>query len=522
MTEAHVAVVRERGGDVEIVRARVRDPGPGELLVRVVASGVCPTDLFGIDGGAGDRFPAVFGHEGAGVVEAVGPDVDDVRPGDHVVLGFDACGECRACRDGHPSACVEFAARNHGRREDLALDDGGSARGGWMAQSAWATRTVVNATATVVVPPDVPGEVAATLGCGVLTGAGTVLNVLAPGPGDALLVVGGGTTGLAAVMAARHRGVGRIVVSEPRADRRLLARELGATEVVAPGEPLPRDAMSHALDTVGSVETTRDVLGALAPGGTAATVALKPGANEVPIAQSRLLWSRTLRGVIEGDAVLRRDVPRLVAMWRAGALPVERLIAAYPFDEASAAVAAARRGDAVKAVLHVDDVPAARPAASRPDLLAALRAGAVPDAELEALWGTLPPVRPDELRGLWRGWPVTARHRTRGLLDRSGWYGKLFRSDDDVAPLVCRDAGGGLRVDRPLARGGAALRVVEHAGVRTAAMLYDGMPVIDLFVRLGPDAVLGIMTGRDTRDDGIPFVFVLEADPEHEGDVVAD
>ncbi|KJL42785.1 alcohol dehydrogenase catalytic domain-containing protein [Microbacterium trichothecenolyticum] len=514
MTAAVAALVRERGGSVALTDVALRSPDPRELVVKVMASGVCPTDLFGIDGGAGDRFPAVFGHEGAGIVEAVGAEVTRVRPGDRVVLGFGSCGACGPCRDGHPAYCDRFAELNYAPRSDAATAGGEHVTTGWMAQSSWATRIVVHESSAVPIGDDVPWAVAATLGCGILTGAGTVLNVLRPAPGDALLVLGAGTTGLAAVMAAAHRGVARIVVSDPVEARRTLALEVGATEVIAPDDLAalrPAPSFSHVLDTAGTQPSIDAALAAVAPRGIAATVALKPGANPVAVSQSRLLWGRTLTGVIEGDADIARDVPLLAALWRAGRLPVERLVGTYAFADAQAAIADARAGRLVKPVLEMETVTVtdAAAAASVRSLVDRLREG-VSDDDLAALWRSLPAVGTAQLRGLWQGWAVTRDHHAGRLLERSRWYGKLFRSDDDVAPIVCETDDGALLADTDLARGGATLRTIVHDGVATASMVYDGQPIIDHFVRLGADTVLGVMTGRDTDDRGRAFYFVLE------------
>ncbi|MFF2389417.1 alcohol dehydrogenase catalytic domain-containing protein [Agromyces sp. NPDC058104] len=547
-TVAVAALVREAGGGPALAEVSLAAPGEHEIVVRVRASGVCPTDLFGIDGGAGDRFPAVFGHEGAGVVEAVGRSVTAFAPGDHVALGFASCGDCDACRDGHPAYCDRFAALNYAARPGAAGAAGEPVTTGWMGQSAWATHVVVDEGSAVAIGEDVPWPVAATLGCGVLTGAGAVFNVLRPGPDDGLLVIGAGTTGLAAVMAAAHRGVARIVVSDPLAERRALALELGASAALAPGDLAAALAgappFTHALDTVGSEPAIDAALTALAPRGVVATVALKPGSNRIAVSQTRLLWGRTLTGVIEGDAEVARDVPMLAALWRAGRLPVERLITLYAFDDVETAVADARDGRVIKPVLEmpggmgsaavdsettrserfgsapvgsaIDDRDGARePARSATrsrtgELLADLLAGRVAADDLPRIWRSLPAVDPAELRGLWRGSGLSDDHAAHRMLVRSRWYGKLFRSADDVAPIVCETDDGALVVDAALARGGASLSRAEHDGLSTAAMGYDGQPIVDLFVRIGPGAVLGVMTGRHALDDGRAYYFVLE------------
>lgn len=502
MTVAVAALVRERGGSVALSEITVRDPGPDELLVRVMASGVCPTDLFGIAGGAGDRFPAVFGHEGAGVVEAVGAEVTALRPGDHVVLSFDSCGRCASCLAGHPAYCARFADLNYAPRSDAQVG-GEAATTGWMSQSSWSTHVVARESNAVRIDDDVPWEVAATLGCGILTGAGAVINVLRPAPADELLIIGAGTTGLAALMAARHRGVGRIVVIDPLEERRRLALELGADEARHPRDGAP-SGVSHALDTVGTQETVTLGLGALAPRGVCASVALRAGANAVTVSQSQLLWGRTLTGVIEGDADVHRDIPMLAALWRAGRMPIERLVTGYAFDDIDAAVEDARSGRVIKPVARIGGpaTPAGSPAPAR---VTDIRADDLPH-----LWRSLPPVAPAELVGLWRGTGLSLRHPIQRQLERSGWFGKLFRSVDDVAPIVCEDAAGELTANTALAGGGASVRTIRHDGLDTAAMVYDTRPVIDLFTRLGPDTVLGVMTGRGTDVDGRLYHFVLE------------
>ncbi len=518
MNAAVAALVRERGGSVALSEVSVREPGAGEILVRIHASGVCPTDLFGMSGGAGDRFPAVFGHEGAGIVERIGTDVGTVQAGDRVVLSFDACGACTRCDDGHPAYCERFAERNYDPRSD-ATNVEESVTTGWMAQSSWSTLAIARASNAVRIPDDVPWEVAAPLGCGILTGAGTVLNVLRPGPGDALLVIGAGTTGLAAIAAAAHRGIARIVASDPSPERRRLARDFGATEAVAPDALDARTlAATHALDTVGNQETIDTGLAALRPQGVCATVALHAGANRISLSQSQLLWGRSLTGVIEGDAQIHRDIALLIALWRIGRLPIEKLVRRYRFDEIGAAIDASRSGHAIKPVLMMEpDFADAPDAASLLDVAAALRAGGVAVDALPLLWRSLPPVSPNELRGLWKGTGLSIGHPTHRMLGRTGWFGKLFRSDDDVVPLVCEAFDGTLTANTALARGGAMLRTAVHDGIPTAAMSYDGMPVIDLFTRIGPDAVLGVMTGRDAAaPDGSLYFFLLEKVPDRE------
>lgn len=516
------AIVRDRGGSPLLERVRVADPRAGEVRVRVLASGVCHTDLVAIDGGVGYPFPALFGHEGAGVVEAVGEGVTRVRPGDRVVLSFASCGSCRSCSEGHPAYCDRFGALNNKPESDAVsvADTGEPVSAAFMRQSSWATRVIAHESNAVPIPPDIPAVIAAPLGCGVLTGAGTVLNVLRPEPGDDLLVLGGGAVGLSAVMVAKARGCRTVIVSDPLPARRELALELGATVAVSPEDVAAAVAehgpVRHVLDTVGTQETMDSALAALAPRGTVASVALRPGGNRVSIQQGRLLWGRTVTGAIEGDAVVARDIPRLVELWRAGLLPLEKIITEYGLDDIAQAIDDTRAGRTIKAVLITDDggFEAAAAADATPNLLDTLRDRTLDDDALAALWRSLPPVQTSELRGLWHGWAVTTGHRAERMLERSGWYGKRFHSDEQVDPIIVRSADGDLVADESFSRGGASLWRVERDGVHTAAMVYDALPIVDSFTRISADAVLGVMGGKNTADDGRDFYFVLERDPQ--------
>ena len=313
--------------------------------MRLVATGICHTDLVAIDGAMRLPLPCVLGHEGAGVVERVGAEADGLAPGDHVVLSFDSCGACATCRAGRPAYCERFFALNSSGLRGDGTRTMGDVHGSFLGQSSFATHALASARNAVRVPAGLPLEVLAPLGCGVMTGAGAVLSVLRPAEGSELAVFGLGTVGLAGVMAARVAGCSRIVGVDPDPARRELALELGATEVGDVG------AVDAVLDTVGTEEVVRAALRALRSPGTCATVGFRGGRNPVTIDQGHLLYGRTLTGVIEGDVDPQEFIPRLVELHRAGRFPVDRLVTTFAFGELPAALEAARSGQVVKPVL---------------------------------------------------------------------------------------------------------------------------------------------------------------------------
>nr|WP_206037514.1 NAD(P)-dependent alcohol dehydrogenase [Rhodococcus sp. HNM0569] len=338
-----------------------------EVLVRIAGVGICHTDLTALAGAVPFPFPAVLGHEGSGVVVEVGSAVTTLTPRDPVVLTFDACGECRTCRSGRPAYCEVFHALNRsGTRADgsTALRDAqGAVHGGWFGQSSFASYAVATERNAVRVPHDVPIELVGPLGCGLLTGAGTVVNVLRPESGSHAAVVGCGAVGLAAVMAFATAGCAHIVAVDTRADRRALAVELGATEAIDPAVTPIKGALravggvDHVVDTVSTAEVLDAAVRGLRAPGTVATVGLRGPRNPVTLDQTLLLGGRTVTGVIEGDARPHDLVPELVEQWRAGRFPFDKMITTFPVDAHADAFDAAATGRVVKPVLTFDQTP---------------------------------------------------------------------------------------------------------------------------------------------------------------------
>lgn len=363
------ALLRERSQPLRIEEVEATALEPDEVLVKIAGTGICHTDLTAIDGAVPFPLPAVFGHEGAGVVEAVGDAVTTVAVGDHVVLSFDSCRRCSACVSGHPAYCELFPALNYvGSRLDGSptMQQGSDdVHGSWFGQSSFGTHAVASARNAVKVDQDLPLELLGPLGCGLLTGAGTVLNVLRPQPGQSIGVWGIGTVGLAAVMAAKAAGCETIVAVDMNSDRLAIAKEFGATHVFDPTEHTDLVAeiggqvggLDYTVEAVGLGAVIRQALETLRSPGTCATLGLKSLTNEIMIDQGHLLLGRTLTGVIEGDADPHTFIPELIELWRAGKFPFDKLIQTFPLDKINDAIDSFRSGLVVKPVLLTGEEP---------------------------------------------------------------------------------------------------------------------------------------------------------------------
>jgi aryl-alcohol dehydrogenase len=361
---ATAVVSRSAGAPFELEEVEIEAPRAGEVLVDIAAVGVCHTDLTVNGGSFPTPFPVVLGHEGAGVVAAVGPGVTDLAVGDRVALSYDSCGSCRSCLLGQTYHCHAFFEHNFlARRGDgttgISSPDG-PVHSHFFGQSSFATQAIASARSAVVLPPDIPFELAAPLGCGVQTGTGTVLNALAPRAGSSLAVFGVGGVGLSAVMAARVVGASPIIAIDPSQARLELARELGATDAIDANADDPVAAIlgltevgvDYAVEASGAPAALRQAIDALGPGGVCALVGAPPGGVEVGIDVNTVLArGRTIKAVVEGHSVPRVFIPQLVALWRAGSLPLERLVRTFPLSEINAAAASAERGETVKPVL---------------------------------------------------------------------------------------------------------------------------------------------------------------------------
>lgn len=328
-------------------------PRPDEVLVAIAGAGMCHTDMLPRDPEMGAALaPIVLGHEGSGVVTEVGTAVTGIRPGDHVLLSFASCGACRECLQGGPAYCEEFELRNvsggYADGSTSAVDaEGQPVRNRWFGQSSFARHAVAAQRDVVVVDPDLPLALLGPLGCGLQTGAGSVLNEMRLAPGQSIAVFGAGPVGLAAVMAAKLAGASDIVVVDLLQSRLEMATELGATRTYQAVTDEVR-GMAFSLETTAVEKVIGDAIAVLGRRGKAVLVGV--GAGMLTVHPSQLA-GRTVTYTLEGGAVPKVFLPRLIEFWRDGRFPFDRLIRTYPLDDIDAAERDSLSGATIKPVL---------------------------------------------------------------------------------------------------------------------------------------------------------------------------
>ncbi|MFJ2726501.1 Zn-dependent alcohol dehydrogenase [Streptomyces collinus] len=340
------------GTRVEVVDdLAVREPGPGEVRVAVAAAGLCHSDLSVVDGTIPFPVPVVLGHEGAGVVEAVGAGVTHVVPGDHVALSTLAnCGTCPECDRGRPTMCREAIGRP-GR----PFSRGGRPLYQFACNSAFAERTVVRAVQAVRIPADVPLTSAALIGCGVLTGVGAVLNRARVDRGDSVVVIGTGGIGLNVLQGARLAGALTVVAVDANPAKEAVARRFGATEFLTTTEGV-RDVLptgaDHVFECVGRVELVRRAVDLLDRHGQAVLLGMPPAGAEASFVVSAMFLDKAILGCRYGSSRPQRDIPLYAELYRQGRLLLDELVtAAYPVEDFEKARADAEAGRVARAVL---------------------------------------------------------------------------------------------------------------------------------------------------------------------------
>jgi aryl-alcohol dehydrogenase len=359
------AVSRANQAAPSLEQLELEAPRAGELLVRIVAVGICHTDLHEHPGRHAPH-PIVLGHEGAGVVAALGEGVRGFAVGDHVLLSGSSCGQCPNCVAARPSYCDLAMPMNFGGKRldgSTALSCGEEAiHSHFFGQSSFATHSIVPERTAVKIDKDIPLDLAAPLGCGVITGAGSVIEALKVGVGDTIAIFGTGSVGLSAVMAARLVGARRIVAVDINQSRLDLALELGATDairadsdtVVQQIRAITGRGVDYSFNTTTVAAVHTMALECLAMNGTAGFVAA-PRGEWAPAMFPMLAGGRQLRGILGGEANPRTFLPILIDYWKQGRFPFDRLIKAYRFDEIGQAFHDSESGAVIKAVLKVGE-----------------------------------------------------------------------------------------------------------------------------------------------------------------------
>lgn len=363
--EITAAITRGKGESFEITTLELDEPRPDEVRVKLTATGVCHTDAIVRDQVYPTPLPAVLGHEGAGTIEAIGDGVTAVKPGDQVVLSFNSCGECTQCLHGRPAYCESFYDYNFaGVRPDgtTSLSSGGEAvSSNFFGQSSFASHANVSVRSVVKVDDDAPLDLLGPLGCGLMTGAGSIINSLDVGAGETVAVFGTGAVGSSAIMAAAAVGATTIIAIDLLDSRLEAAGEYGATHTINSGnedlaeridEITGGAGVNVALDTTGVTAVTRQAADSVGINGRVGLVGAPNLGEEVSFeVGSSLLKGWTFRTIIEGDAVPQDFVPKLVHLWRQGKFPIEKLIQSYPLDQINQAFEDSASGTTIKPIV---------------------------------------------------------------------------------------------------------------------------------------------------------------------------
>lgn len=361
------AVAREKGAPLKLETIDLEAPRPDEILVSVKATGVCHTDLVVRDGMLPTPLPVVLGHEGAGVVEAVGAAITKVKPGDHVVMTFNSCGACPSCQDHAISYCHEFFPRNFfAARPDgsSALSaDGARINGNFFGQSSFATHAICHEVNVVKVASDVAIELLGPLACGVQTGAGAVINALKVSAGRSFAVFGSGSVGLSALMAAHVVSATTIIAVDTNPARLEIAKSLGATHIIDPSKTnaveeimrITGTGLNFALDTTGLPAVIRNAVESLGPRGACGILGASGPDAELIFNETHFMsGGRRLIGIVEGDSNPDVFIPMLIDLYRNGRFPFDKLVKFYTLDDINTAIHDSETGAVIKPIVRMN------------------------------------------------------------------------------------------------------------------------------------------------------------------------
>jgi aryl-alcohol dehydrogenase len=361
------AICREYNAPLSIETIDLEEPRDTEVLVRVIATGVCHTDMVVRDGHLPTPTPVVLGHEGAGIVEKVGSAVTNVAPGDHIVMTFNHCGTCPSCNEKDVAYCHEFFPRNFfATRMDgsTALSkDAETIHGNFFGQSSFATHAICHAQNAIKVPKNVPLEYLGPLACGVQTGAGAVINALEVSVGNSLLVFGAGSVGLSAIMAAKVIGATKIIAVDINSSRLEFAKSIGATHAINSSDvasisdailELTGTGVNYALDTTGLTPVIREAALCLAPRGTLGILGAAPMGTEMSFDNVHFMsGGRKLIGIVEGSTNPSVFIPKLIELYRQGRFPFDKMVKFYNFEQINDAINDSINGSAIKPILKM-------------------------------------------------------------------------------------------------------------------------------------------------------------------------
>lgn len=359
------AVLYEINTPLKVEDVSLDEPQGNEVLVKLVATGVCHSDLHFMKGDMPQPTPFVPGHEGAGIVEKVGPSVTTLQPGDHVILmvAF-SCGKCPRCAEGRPSLCVENLPI-----QMMATLPGGATRlhkgdqtlHHLFGLACFAEKVVVHERSAVKVREDAPLDVVCPLGCGVSTGLGMSINTAGIRPGDSIAIFGCGGVGLSAVMGAKLAGAGTIIAIDTLDNKLQKAKELGADHVVnasqvedppAKVSELTGGGADYAVECIGKVDVMLQVVGSVRIGGTCILAGMAPLADTLSIAPFHFLLGKTVTGSTQGDVIPSIDIPKYIDLFMAGKLPIDKLITkSYKLEQINEAFEALEKGEAIKSII---------------------------------------------------------------------------------------------------------------------------------------------------------------------------
>lgn len=367
LKEIRAAVTTSQGADFEIKELHIRMPEKDEVLVKVVATGMCHTDLIIRDQYYPVPLPIVLGHEGSGIVEAIGENVKNLQVGDHVVLTYGYCGECEQCYNGNSAYCAEFYNQNFSGagpagQHVLCQHDHTEMHDHFFSQSSFASYAISRERNTIRVTKDAPLELLGPLGCGIQTGAGAVMNTLKVTPASSFVVWGAGAVGLSALLAAKVSGATCIIAVDIVESRLQLAKELGATHCINSREQDPVAAIKQisnggvnfALESTGRTDILKQAIDALGILGKIAVVgAPRLGECAAFDVNDLLLSGKSIMGVVEGSSTPKKFIPQLVALYQQGKFPFDKLVKFYEFEDINQAAADSSSGVTLKPIVKI-------------------------------------------------------------------------------------------------------------------------------------------------------------------------